>query len=197
MEAMKKGPIGVWFSVALAILVLAFWLGWELGPGIAVYSYRFRQQRIGRLRHTGRAHVDSVLSELSAVQAFWPHAVVADNAKGARKKYLTDELARLEALRDRSDAQEIRPVIDLEIALAHVDAAMAEEQDNDQEAATRHMQSAQTLLQALGWQDCSEETLRAVAKRELDKRSPETMEAVWKREIDKWNAQRRTREHAK
>ncbi len=43
------------------------------------------------------------------------------------------------------------------------------------------MRSAQTLFQSLGWQDYSEETLRAVAKRELDK----------------WNAQTQTREHGK
>jgi hypothetical protein len=182
MLAMKKGPIGVWFSVALAILVLAYWIGWELGDGFAVYSYRFRHQKIGVLSQTGRAHVESVLSELHAIQMLQLlHAAVAYNHKELAKKHLTDELAGLEALRRRSDAPEIIPVIDLEIGLAHVDAAMAEEQDNNQEAAAKHMKSAQTLFQSLGWQDRSEETLRAAAKRELDK----------------WNAQPQTRERAK
>jgi hypothetical protein len=197
MDGMKRGPIGVWFSVALAILVLGIWLGWKLGPGIAIYSYRFRQQKTGRLSQRERAHVDSVLSGLSALQTYWPYAAVVNKPKGAGKKFLTGELARLVALRNRSDAQEITPAIDLEIALANVDAAMAEEQDNDQEAAARHMKSAQVLFQALGWQDCSEETLRVVAKRELDKRNPEAVEAVRKRELDKWNEQRQTRGQAK
>jgi hypothetical protein len=101
------------------------------------------------------------------------------------------------ALQSRPDAQQIRPVIDLEIALAHVDTAVAEEQDHNPEAATTHMKSAQALFQSLGWQDRSEETLRGVARRELDKRNREAIEAAWKREMDKWNAQRQTREGAK
>ena len=181
MLAMKKGPIGVWFSVALAILVLGVWVGWKLGARIAVYSYRFRQQKIGALSATQRAHVESLLSELSAVQTLQLYAAIIHNHKELGKKFLPSEIAGLEALRHRSDAQEIRPVIDLDLGLAYVDAAMAEEQDNNKELATKHMRSAQTLFQSLGWQDCSEETLRAVAKRELDK----------------WNAQTQTREHGK
>jgi hypothetical protein len=197
MDGMKKGPIGVWFSVALAVLVLGIWLGWKLGPGIALRCYRFRQEKIGRLSQTERAHVDSLLSELSALQTSWPYAAVANQPNGAGKKFLTAELARLVALQSRPDAQEIRPVIDLEIALAHVDAAVAEEQDHSPEAATTHMKSAQALFQSLGWQDRSEQVLRAVARRELDKRNREAIEAAWKREMDKRNALRQAREGAK
>jgi hypothetical protein len=190
MHAMKKGPIGVWFSVALGILVLGYWIGWELGAGIAVYSCRFRQQK-------KRAQVESVLWELDALQKLQLYAVFASTFKKARKQNPTDEIAGLESLRRRSGAQEMRPVIDLEIALAHVDATIAEDQDNNKEAATNHMQYAQTLFQSLGWQDCSEETLRAVAKRELDRRNPETRSAVAQRELDQWKAQYQTRQHAK
>jgi len=194
---MKKGPIGVWFSIALAILVFGLCIGWMLGARIAVYSYRFRQQRTGVLSRPEQAHIESVLSELSAFQWVQLSAVFASTFEEPRKKHLNDELAGLEALKSRSDAQEIRQVIDLETGLAHVDVAIAEERDNNKVAAAEHMKSAQTLFQALGWQDCSEETLQAVEKREFDKRNPDKVRAEADRELEIWKAKSQTREHAK
>ena len=193
---MKRGPIGVWFSLALGILVLGYLIGCYLGDGIAIYSHRFR----GGLSRTERAHLDSVLSELNtfADETGWPYiALTSDLLRMDSKKDLTGRITRLETLRQQPDALEIRPNIDLAIGLAHVEAAMAEEQDNNAEAATEHMKSAQSLFQTLGWQDWSEGALKAVAKRELDKRSAEKRDAVRKRQIDEGKAQPQAREHAK
>lgn len=167
--------------MALAILVLSVWVGWKLGARIAVYSYRSRQQKIGTLRATERAHVESVLSELDAVQRFRLYVASIANDKELGKKYLAIDIGGLEDLRRKSNTQEIKPVIDLDLGVAYVITAMAEEQDNNKQAATKYTKSAQRLFQSLGWQDYSEEALRAVAKRELDR----------------WKPQPQTKEHAK
>jgi hypothetical protein len=179
---MKRGPFGVWFSLALAILVLGVWVGWKLGARIAAYSYRSRQQKIGTLSTTQRRHIESVSSDLSAAQAVQLlYVAVAFHDKKLGKEYLSAQIAGLEARRHQSDAPEIRPVLDLDLGLAYVDAAMAEERDNNKELAAQHMKSAQALFQSLGWQDYSEETLRAVAQRE----------------IDRWSVHTQAREHLK
>ncbi len=56
----------------------------------------------------------------------------------------------------------------MNLGLAHVVAAIVDEQSKNRERAASHMRSAQSLYQSLGWQDYSEDTLRAVAERELD-----------------------------
>lgn len=180
MVAMKRGPIGVWFSVALVILVLGAWVGFKAGSKIAQYQDTRQRQKQGRFHGTEWAHIESTLSDLSAIQVLHLYAVVTQNDQKLGKKYLLNEIAGLEGLRRRS-GQEIRPVIDLNLGLAYVDAAIAEEQDNNKELATRYMSSAQTLFQSLGWRDSSEETLRMVAGRELDD----------------WNGQPQTRRNGK
>jgi len=64
---------------------------------------------------------------------------------------------------------QIRPVIDIYLGLAYVDASMAEEQVKNKELATKYMNSAQSLFRSLGWRDYSEEKLKMVARRELDR----------------------------
>jgi hypothetical protein len=109
------------------------------------------------------------------------YEAIIRNDKEHGKEYLPKEIAAFEALRRRSDAPEITPVIDLDLGLAYVNAAMAEERGNNKELADQHTKSAHALFQSLGWQDYSEETLRAVAQRELDR----------------WNVPTQKREHAK
>jgi hypothetical protein len=174
---MKKGSIGVWFSVALVILVSSAWMGSKAGSKIAQHWENHQQQKQGALRGPNWAHLESTLSELSAIQISRLSAVAMRNDKNVTKKYLLNEIGGLEKLKRRSGAVEIGPVIDIYFGLAYVDAAMAEEQDNNRELATKYMNSAQTLFRSLGWRDYSGETLRIVAKRELDR----------------WNGQAQTR----
>jgi hypothetical protein len=195
MGRMKRGPIGVWFSVALAIIVLGYCAGWYVGDGIANYSNRYR----GGLSRPEQDHLDSMLSELNtfADESGWPYVALTFDLRMDSKKDLTGKIARLAALRLQADAREITPEIDLAIGLAHVEAAMAEEQDNNPQAAAEHIESAQMLFQTLGWQDCSKDALKAVAQRELDKRSAERREAARQRETGKSMAHRRARQYAK
>lgn len=174
---MKKGPIGVWFSVALVIPVSSAWMGSKAGSKIAQHWENYQQQKQGTLRGPNWAHVESTLSELSAIQVLQLLAVATRNDKNVAKKYLLNEIGGLEELKRRPGAVEIGPVIAIYLGLAYVDAAMAEEQDNNKELATKYMNSAQTLFCSLGWRDYSEETLGFVAKRELDR----------------WNGQAQTR----
>jgi hypothetical protein len=169
MVGMIKRPIGVWFSVALIILVSGAWVGSKAGSKIAQYCDTRQRQKQATLHGPESAQHDSVLTQLYAVQLLQLFAVVSQNDKKLGQKYLLNEIGGLEDLRRRTDAQEIRPVVDLYLGLAYVDAAMAEEQDNDKARASKHMDSAKTLFQSLGWRDYSEETLRMVARRDLDK----------------------------
>ena len=175
MMAMKRGPIGVWFSVAIAVLVLSFWLGSMLGSSVAHYWYGHHQQEQGTLTGPEQIRVESELAELNAVQTLRLYASVASQEGQPGDKNLLNEIEGLENLKRRSNTPEIKPVIDLELGLANVHAAMAEQQNNNEEVAKKYMQSAQVLFKSLGWQDYSEEALRVVAKREFEKwRHPQT-----------------------
>jgi hypothetical protein len=169
MVRMIKRPIGVWFSVALVILVSGAWVGSKSGSKIAQYWDTRQRQEQGTLHGPEWARVDSVLSQLDALQLLHFLAGISQNDKKLGQKYLLNEIGGLEDLRRRPDAQEIRPVVDLYLGLAYVDEAMAEEQDNNKARAIKYMNSAQTLFQSLGWRDYSEETLRSVARRDLNK----------------------------
>ena len=59
--------------------------------------------------------------------------------------------------------------MEMNLALAELVAAMAEEQRNNKDRAANDMRSAQALYRSLGWRDYSEETLRVIARRELEK----------------------------
>lgn len=181
MPGMKKGPIGVWFSVALVILVSSAWVGSKAGSKIAQYWDSRQRQKQGTLSVPEWAHVESTLSELSAIQTLQLYAVTTHNNKSLAKKYLFNEIEGLENLKRRSRAVEIGPVIDMYLGLACADSAMAEEQDNNKEVATKYMNSAETLFRSLGWRDYSAKTLRIVARRELDR----------------WNGQPQTRQDGK
>lgn len=170
---MKRGPIRVWFSVALTIFVLSVWMGSKLGTEFAVYQYRRQQQERGTLSAAERTHVNLVLSELDSIQTLHTYVLATRHDKKLNKTLLLNEISGLEDLEHKADAQQIRTAVNLDLGLAYVDASMAEQQDNDGDLAAGYMKSAQSLFQSLGWHDRSEETLRHVAKAELDKWGPE------------------------
>ena len=174
---MTRGPIGVWFSVALTIFVLSVWvgskLGSKLGAEFAVYQYRRQQQEQGTLSAAERAHFNLVLSELESIQTLYTYVLATRHDKKLNKTCLLNEISGLEDLEHKADAQQIRAVVNVDLGLAYVDASMAEQQDNNEELAGGYMKSAQSLFQSLGWHDYSEDTLRHVAKAELDIGGPE------------------------
>lgn len=166
---MKSGRIGVWFSLALAILVLSALLGGKVGERVAVYRYRSAQNRsLGNLSAPEHAHLESVLDELQAIGMFRLGILVSPNNEKLRPTF-PDQLARFESFGKKVTTAEAKPVRDLNLALSDVVAAIVEEQSNNKERAANYMRSAQSLYQSLGWRDYSDNTLRAMAERELDK----------------------------
>ncbi len=99
MMAMKRGPIGVWFSVAIAVLVLSFWLGSMLGSSVAHYWYGHHQQEQGTLIGPEQIRVESELAELSAVQTLRLYASVASQEGQPGDKDLLNEIEGLENLK--------------------------------------------------------------------------------------------------
>ncbi|MGC2418460.1 MAG: hypothetical protein WA434_11980 [Candidatus Acidiferrales bacterium] len=59
-----------------------------------------------------------------------------------------------------------QPAIDFNLGVVYVQAAMAAKDDGNTALKAKYMSAAQSLFQSLGWQDCSEETLKSMAKRE-------------------------------
>jgi hypothetical protein len=166
---MKRGPIGVWFSAALALLILGVWLGYVTGSKVAQHWVVHQREKRGPLHGPDRAHADSALSALNFIQTAQLLTDVMQNDRNLSKKYLPREIEGLEKLQRLPDAQEIRPVTDLYLGLAYVDAALVDEQENNKESAAMHMSSAQALFRSLGWLDYSADALKTVAGRELDK----------------------------
>jgi len=169
MAPVTRKPIGVWFSIALVILLLSFWVGSYGGSAVARYWYAHHQQEQGTLPRPERLRTQSELDELDKVETLTLLEIIAVPKLVPWDKYLPREIKALENLQSRSNAPEIKSLIDLHLGLAYVRAALADEDNNNEEQAKKYMQSAQVLFKSLGWQDYSGETLKAVAKRERQK----------------------------
>jgi hypothetical protein len=169
---MKVRRIGVWFSLALAILVFSAWLGSKLGARVAVYRYRSAQSRsLGTLSASEHAHLESVLDELQSI-AFLRLTFLITLNDDKPKITIPEQLGKIDAFRGKVNTAEAKPVMDMNLALADVVAAIAEERRNNKDRAADDIRSAQALYRSLGWRDYSEETLKVLAQRELEKWIP-------------------------
>lgn len=168
MPAMKDRRFGVWFSVALLILALSAWRGYVLGARVAVSRYRSAQRRgLGSLTSAEHAHLENVLDELESI-GFFRLTFLASTNDDKLKQGLSERVSQFEDFGQGLKTAEAKPVFTMNLGLAQVVAAIVDEQSKNRERAASHMRSAQSLYQSLGWQDYSEDTLRAVAERELD-----------------------------
>ena len=82
---MERGRIGVWFSVALGILVLSFWPGRILGVRAARYWYQHQERRLGTLDASQRPHLESVLAELTTVEELRVVSEVVTKTKNEKR----------------------------------------------------------------------------------------------------------------
>ena len=166
---MKKGPIRVWFSVPLGIFLLSLWAGSLLGSAVARYWFKHKQQAQIKSDGPERAHLESVSSGLFEVQSLQLMAAINANDKKLGEKFLLNDIGALQDIERKSNLQEIKPAIDFNIGRAYVYAALIEEEAHNNEQASQYMKEAQPLFQSLGWSDYTEDTLKTMATRELDK----------------------------
>jgi len=168
MTIEKQRRIGVWFSLALGILVLSFWPGRIAGARIAIYWYQYQERELGTLDASQRPHLESALSELETAEQL---RVFSEVGGKDQEKWLAT-IAALNRLKQTSTTQEAQGVIDMDLGIAYLTAATAEGQNNNKEGAAKYMESARSVFQSLGWQGYSDDALTAAAERELERRNP-------------------------
>jgi len=139
-------PLGVWFSLALAILALSTWSGWKLGERIAVNWYHHQQQKLGSEQRRFESML-SVLDDLQTMEIFASALAASSGKELELGEYLRAEITELERLKGRPDYREIKPILEMQLGLAYVNAAMAEEQSGHKDRADSDMKSAQALFQ--------------------------------------------------
>ena len=148
---------------------------------MAVYRYRSAQSRsLGTLSASEHAHLESVLDELWVIGYLRLTFLISLN-NDKFKESLPEQIGKIDAFRKKVNTAEAKPVVDMNVALADVVTAIADEQGDNKDRAANYMRSAQSLYQSLGWRDYSEATLRDFAQRELGK----------------WKFDPQSREHAK
>jgi hypothetical protein len=159
-----KRPLGVWFSLALLILIGSAFVGYYAEVGFARAHEYVRSWRTRSAATPEQAHLEAVTSALYRIQARRLFATYPEK----RTEFLQVEVRDLERLRLQPDLQDIRPVAEVELAIAYANLAwVAEGVGNSSEAAS-YMKLGQDLLRGAGWRDSSEDALRLVAKRERD-----------------------------
>jgi hypothetical protein len=168
MFFMKRGPIGVWFSVALVIFGLSAWGGFAGGSKFARYRYEHSREALQRFYSPERIYLESELVEFRSLEFVQVLVKSTQDNRKVEKQYLVAAIAGLEKQSQESRDEKIKPVIELNLGLVYLEAAIAEQKDGNKDLAEKDMKSAQAIFQSLGWKDYSEKTLRAIAQDELD-----------------------------
>lgn len=168
MLPMKRKPIGVWFSLALAIFGLCAWAGFFLGSRYAGYRHRQKQTEVEKSYSPERARLEFDLTQYRQMKFLSLLVMSTQTNTKAQEEYLKSGIAMLEKQARQPEMQGIKPVIKLELGLAYAEEAAAEEQDGNKEQARQDMTSAQAIFGSLGWKDYSEERLAAIARSEMN-----------------------------
>ncbi len=169
MHRVPKRPIGVWFSIALLLLLLSGWFGYIAGTAAARTRSRAQEQHtVSRLDPATRTRLNSTLSTLSAIEMFRLSTALPSHSSA---EDLRRAAIKINSLDRRADVTELQPVVSLNLGIAYVEIAIAEERDNPAES-RNYMNLAQDLFRSLGWHDCSEDTLKAVAQDQYKIRPP-------------------------
>ena len=166
---MKRGPIGVWFSVALAILLASGWVGTKMGRRAAVYWVSHQKREQEQKYGAARVHLDAELDTLFFVDVQRIFVVDGSGLKIVGEKTIFRAVNALQYFAEHPEPPDLKPVLDLELGLADLRAASVEEQGNQQELAESHRKSAQTIFQSLGWRDTSDQGLRDMMENEFDR----------------------------
>ena len=154
--------------MALAIFGLCAWAGFSVGSKYAGYRHRQKQIDVEKSSSPERAPLESDLSQFKSMEFLKVLVRTTQTNSRAQKEYLHFEITMLEKQARQPGMERIKNAIELNLGLAYVEEAIAEEQDGNKEHARLDMSSAQAIFSSLGWKDCSEETLRAVARSDLN-----------------------------
>jgi hypothetical protein len=161
-----KRPIGVWVSLALVVLLLCFWLGDKAGVRVAYARISAQRQTMGSLTPAEHARLSPQLMAFTTI-AWLRFADASDTEK--LRRTLAFEVSELEKLMHKPEMQDLDSVVKLNLGVAYVKLAIVEARANDASGSQGHVRLAQDLFRSLGWQDYSEETLKVVAQKELDR----------------------------
>lgn len=164
MGAMAAKRIGVWISLALAIAVLGTWLGSVLGRSLAAVWYHAYRQYPRNLPVAERKHLEAELDDLRTAQSLYLLSVLLVGSQQKGKPIPALQIARLQALGEKAKTDEMRPLIDLQVGIACAMKASEVEKSYDPEGAEPYMKAAQSMVQALGWPNYTEDTLKAAAQ---------------------------------
>jgi hypothetical protein len=167
MLSVNKRPIGVRF-LALLILIVSAWFGRVAGTAFAHVWVSAHRQRTGERDASERSHLNAVIPVLDTIQRLQAATTVDPENPGSS---LFREIGKLKDLKGKPNLQDVRPVVDLELGLAHIEMAVEEEKARDPGKSHVDIQLAEDLFHSLGWRDCSEQTLKAVAQEERRKRA--------------------------
>jgi len=164
VPATPRKPFGVWFSIALVLLIAGGALGWIAGKRIEVLSYLHERQRLSALSEADQAHTDLIVAALSKVTQM--RLLAGPLAKpDLQARTRREQIDNLNLLRQRADLAEIKPILDFNLARAEV---LFAEKAGDPQQAAQSIESARAIIQALGWEDSSDDALHDIAKREAN-----------------------------
>ena len=164
----QKKPIGVWFSVALALMIGGAWAGWKIGIEAAARWHlrtRFSGASAGAEERAQFAADTSLLSPIQMTAAL---RYALSCSQDARPKVLDGGIKVLRELRDRYAGHKFVDVIALNLGYAYVAESVYREERHERSEAAEAMQSAESIFQSLGWKDVRPETLKSAATYEAD-----------------------------
>jgi hypothetical protein len=159
----NEKSIGVWFSLAILFFAFSLWLGYGAGSGMVQArnqpNLRSKSSPDGR----GEAQIDTMSFALSKIYTLRFARSLGTQSPNDNLNY---EISALRDMEVQPGTTALKSMIDLNIAIALLKMAKLEQQAGDPVKAHQNIESAKDLLRSLGWQDCSEETLNTVVRKE-------------------------------
>jgi len=173
---MLRKPFGVWFSVALVLLIAGFAVGWLFGERVDYFWYLHERHRLSTLPKVEQAQADWMITALGKVAEMRLRAspVAEPNLQDQARRGQIDALNHM---RQIGELAEIKPILDLSVARAEV---LLAEKSSDPQQAAQARETARALIQSLGWEDSSDDALRAIAAREANFWNPDFTRKVQK-----------------
>ncbi|HET9402730.1 MAG TPA: hypothetical protein VFO34_17420 [Candidatus Acidoferrales bacterium] len=164
---MRK-PIGVYLSVALVIFGLTTWGGHKVGAKAAVYWNQHLLHNKAVLAGRDGLYAEGELHNLEEIGMTSLFIRILGEQPELRRTSVLQQVKLLQSMRRVAGDSDLEEIIDQNLTFAYAFAAIGEDHENKIQAAA-DITSAEKLCGHLGWKDCSESALRAVAEDELSR----------------------------